>query len=70
VLTALSAILGTAPPPPEAFAGSGAEVGYLADTRKAEELGFCPATDFEKGLRRCVEFYLKRSEGPAFQLKE
>jgi UDP-glucose 4-epimerase len=71
VLAALSAILGTTPPPRQAPPGPGEEVGYLADTRKAEaELGFCPATDFEKGLRRCVEFYRGRSARPAFQLNE
>jgi UDP-glucose 4-epimerase len=71
VVTALNAILGTELQPLEVCPGPGEEGGYLADTRKAEvELGFCPATDLEKGLRRCVEFYRMRSARPAFQLKE
>src|SRR5262249_20812441 len=33
----------------------------LAATARAEvELGFCPATDLEQGLRRCIDYYTAR----------
>src|SRR5262249_6811672 len=59
MVAALNPLLGTTLQPLEVFPGPGEDIGYLADTRRAEvDLGFCPATDFAKGLRRCVEFYL------------
>ena len=41
-------------------ARSRGEVRHLADVSRAEaELGFCPGTDLEAGLRLCVEPYAK-----------
>jgi UDP-glucose 4-epimerase len=61
---ALNDILGTRLQPAEALARPEEEFANAADVRKAEEdLGFCPATDLEKGLRRCLEYYLRKSNG-------
>lgn len=44
--------------------------GYVynqADIARAEtELGFCPCTDLEWGLRRCLEYYAERQDELAF----
>jgi UDP-glucose 4-epimerase len=65
LVDALNQILGTTLPPVETFFGPPDEVCHLADTHKAEvELGFCAGTDLETGLRRCVEYFALRCEGP------
>ena len=67
VVTILNGLLETLLQPLQVFSESGEEVSHLADTRKAEvELGFCPAIDLDKGLRRCVEFYQGETQRAAF----
>src|SRR4051794_9559270 len=66
MLTTLNAVLGAGPRLTGMPPGPVGEAGSLADPRKAEaELDFCPATDFEKALLRCVRFHLVRPARPA-----
>jgi UDP-glucose 4-epimerase len=63
IVAALNAILGTAIQPIGIMPPPGGEMHHLACIERAEaDLGFCPATDLEKGLRRCVEYYAGRLE--------
>jgi len=56
VVALLNAILGTRLPPLDVSRGPGEQRHDLLDSHKAEvELGFCPGTDLERALRRCVE---------------
>jgi UDP-glucose 4-epimerase len=35
-------------------------------TRASADLGFCPCTDLERSLRRCLDYYAKRRKGPKY----
>jgi UDP-glucose 4-epimerase len=64
LVAALNDVLGTRLQPVEDPARPEEELGNAADVRRAEaDLGFCPATDLDKGLRRCLESYLMRNNG-------
>jgi UDP-glucose 4-epimerase len=64
VVEALNKILGVRKQPVRGPARSRGEFRHLADVSRAEaELGFCPGTDLETGLRLCVEPYAKWRDG-------
>jgi nucleoside-diphosphate-sugar epimerase len=64
VVSALNGILGASLQPVETPARPEEEFANAADIARAEaDLGFCPATDLETGLRRCVASYLSKSNG-------
>src|SRR5207248_2141728 len=55
LLDLMNGLLGTDLPPAGIYPGPRYDLQSLADITKAEvELGFCPGTDLEQGLRRCV----------------
>jgi UDP-glucose 4-epimerase len=63
VVAALNNVLGTRNQPVCGPARSRGEFRHLADVSRAEtELGFCPSTDLETGLRLCVESFTKWRE--------
>jgi UDP-glucose 4-epimerase len=63
VVAALNTVLGTRNQPVRGPARSRGEFRHLADVSRAEtELGFCPSTDLETGLRLCVDSYAKWRE--------
>jgi UDP-glucose 4-epimerase len=67
----LNRLLGTemrpihAPPRPGDVRHSQADI-----TRAQADLGFCPCTDLERSLRRCVEYYAKHRKGPKYLRKQ
>jgi UDP-glucose 4-epimerase len=63
VVAALNAVLGTRNQPVRGPARARGEFRHLADISRAEtDLGFCPSTDLEAGLRLCVESYTRWRE--------
>jgi UDP-glucose 4-epimerase len=67
VVAVLNGLLGTQLQPLLVFTGPGEGFSHLADTHRAEvDLGFCPAIDLDKGLRRCVEFSKAQTQRAAF----
>jgi UDP-glucose 4-epimerase len=63
VVAALNTILGTRNQAVRGPARSRGEGRHLADISRAEtELGFCPSTDLEAGLRLCVDSYARWRE--------
>jgi UDP-glucose 4-epimerase len=66
VVATLNTILGTRNQPVRGPARARGDYRHLADTSRAEtELGFCPSTDLEAGLRLCVDSYTRwREEFP------
>jgi UDP-glucose 4-epimerase len=60
VVRAINSILGTRIQPVRGPARSRREFDHLADVSRAEtELGFCPSTDLETGLRLCIGSYTR-----------
>jgi nucleoside-diphosphate-sugar epimerase len=39
-------------------------------TRAQADLGFCPCTDLERSLRRCLDYHAKRRKGPKYIRKQ
>jgi UDP-glucose 4-epimerase len=63
VVAALNKVLGTRKQPVHGPPRARGEFRHLADVSRAEaEIGFCPSTDLETGLRLCVEPYAKWRE--------
>ena len=60
VVATLNKVLGTKKQPVPGPPRARGEYGHLADVSRAEaEIGFCPGTDLETGLRLCVEPYTR-----------
>ena len=58
IVANVNSILGTQRQPIHAAARPRGELHNLADISRAEvELGFCPSTDLQQGLRQCIEAY-------------
>src|SRR5437868_3710468 len=63
VVATLNKVLGTRKQPVHGPARARGEFRHLADVSRAEaEIGFCPSTDLETGLRLCVEPYARWRE--------
>src|SRR5262249_6841777 len=58
VVAAVNTLLGTQTLPTHSQARPQDDLHNLADIAPAQaELGFCPATDLEHGLRKCIDYY-------------
>lgn len=58
IVSLLNGLLGTDLLPIHSSPLATSDLYHLVDVTRSEvELGFCPFTDLEKGLTRCVEFY-------------